>query len=142
MQNLAGPWAARLIQEHLDALADDMVLWARLSDPQEFPPERTTDRGRFRQFYRVIADALASGDRQVALATFEQMAQERLRTKVRADSIIKLVDYGGDALVQLIGAQPVTAATASDALRQVRVLLANARMILSKVNIYLLTHPD
>ncbi|HMA38084.1 MAG TPA: hypothetical protein VKY74_26790 [Chloroflexia bacterium] len=142
MDTPVGPWCARLIQEHLVALADEMVQWARAMDPQEFPPDRASDRDRFMRFYSVIAQALDTGDKQAAIATFEQMAEERLRTKVRADSIIKLVDHGGDALAHLIGAQPVAATTAADALRQVRSLLAACRMILSKVNIQLLTHPE
>ncbi len=142
MQTPAGTWCTRLIQENLEALADEMVLWARATNPDEFPADRSTDHARFLRFYRVIAQGLETGDTQAAAAAFEQMAEERLRTKIQAVSIIKLVDHGGDALVQLIGAQSVDSMTASVALRQVLALIANCRMILSKVNIQLLTRPE
>ena len=142
VQNPAGSWCTRLIREHLEGLAEEMVQWARTTIPDEFPQDRITDHARFLRFYSVIAQALETGDTQAAAATFEQMAEERLRTKVKAASMIKLVDHGGDALVQLIGVQPVDAMTASVALRQVLALIANCRMILSKVNIQLLTRPE
>lgn len=142
MQTPAGSWCTRLIQAHREGLADEMVQWAHANIPDEFPQDRRTDHARFLRFYSVIAQALETGDTQAAAVTFEQMAEERLRTKVQAISMIKLIDHGGDALVQLIGAQPVDAMTASVALRQVLALIANCRMILSKVNIQLLTRPE
>jgi hypothetical protein len=131
-----------LIESHLDMLAGEMVQWARATDPHEFPADRDSDYERFRRFYHTIAEALATGDRQAAVATYEKMAEERLRTKVRADSIIRLVDHGGDRLAHLIGDQAVSEEIKADALRQARNILATCRMILSKVNIYLMTHPD
>ena len=123
-------------------LADEMVQWARTNNPDEFPLDRTTDHARFLRFYQVIAQGLETGDTHAAAAIFEQMAEERLRTKIKAVSVIKLVDHGGDTLVQLIGAQPVDAMTGAVAMRQVLALIANCRMILSKVNIQLLTRPN
>lgn len=142
MQTPAGIWCAALIRDHLPALVDDMLQWARADNPREFPPDRATDHEQFTRFYSVLAQTLDTSDTQIARAIYERMAEERLRTKVPATAIIRLVDHGNEVLSQMIAAQQPDPALAAEATRQMRAVLATCRMILSKVNIQLLTHPD
>lgn len=142
MDTPARAWLADLVLHNIDALADELATVARQRFPlyAALPPEQVLPL--FVALYQVVAQSLAQADIAPLRTYFEQVTARRIRAGASADGFIQLAAISQEALDRLIAREsadnPERAAAARHAYSTI---ITNTRLILSEINLRLLTHP-
>jgi hypothetical protein len=142
MSTATGPWLAALIQAHIEDLAEALGEAARRDIPfyQAIPPQQV--QHLFRALYQAVAATVEAGDLLPMRTHLEQITAARIRAGVAASSYIALVPLSQANLLALIERDGSSdRALKADAIRVVQSIHTNARLMLSEINLRLLSHP-
>ena len=140
MENATGEWLAALILDHLDLLAAAATATALAQVPwyQTFPPAAV--REMFRQSYRALAQVFPTHDITPMRRYVEEVITERLRSGAPAEGLIAVATILEDEVHRLIERESRDdPRRAADAARQLMAVTKNMRMIMSGINLRLLT---
>jgi len=140
MENATGEWLAALILDHLDLLAAEATATALAQVPwyQTFPPAAV--REMFRESYRALAQVFPTHDITPMRNYVEEVITERLRSGAPAEGLIAVATILEDEIHRLIERDSRdNPRRGADAARQLMAVTKNMRMIMSGINLRLLT---
>ncbi len=132
-------WAARLIDSHRDALTERALDLARAQIPWYHSQSPDTLRRMFSDDYRALAQVLRTNDTAALRTHIEQVATECIHRGAPAAGLIAMASLLEESVRALIEREAANPAVAAEATRRVQVITKNISMILSGVNLRLLT---
>jgi hypothetical protein len=134
-----GPWIAALIEANLDALAVE----AAAEGCRRIPFYRTLPRAELEQGYRTSWQMQATafnGDLAPLRNHMRAIVTARVESGATVGDMMDAADLMRDVLIARIRATPAPAATPiHEAIRQVEALHTTLRMLISGINLQLLT---
>ncbi|HMA36473.1 MAG TPA: hypothetical protein VKY74_18595 [Chloroflexia bacterium] len=140
METPTGTWLAELILSHLDELAATLGEAARRDIPLYRAMEPAVVHPLFAALYQVLAQTLAAGDMAPMRTYLQHVTVSRIRDGAAAASFIKLAEISDATVDRLVQRElPHDPAFAAEALRQVHTVSQNVRLILSEINLQLLS---
>ncbi len=134
-------WLAASITAHSAVLAGDLGAFAQ----QQVPFYSTIDRARLlagmQRYFEARARAIADTDMAPLRAYLEQTLSAQIQQGAEGAIYIGLINHADDLVAALIAHEAPNAAQGDDARRTARSTSRNARLIVSEINLKLLTDP-
>lgn len=139
MPNIIGHWVAELIRINLDELATEAVTLAQnqVALYNRLPTEVVKDI--FATTFRALADTLDSGTIEPMRAHMEVVIPSRIQSGASAESLIALATLLEGTVHRLILREQPDPMVAAEASRSLMAQTKNARLILTGINLRLLT---
>lgn len=140
MDTSTNTWLTELVQTNLDILAARAAdaARARVSWYRNIPPERL--HTMFATTYGVLAEVFPADNLTPLRLYMDAVITERIRSGATALDLLDVIAIIESELIRLIDAQTdVPAARRLEASRQTTTIIRNMRMILSSINLRLLT---
>ncbi|HMA33042.1 MAG TPA: hypothetical protein VKY74_01075 [Chloroflexia bacterium] len=140
MENPTGIWLSELILTHADRLALQAVVAACAQVPwyRQFPPDVL--QGTFVSTYQTLAQVFPTLDITPMRVYMDRVIVERIRAGAPAESLMAVASLLESGVHALIDQQPAPgAARAAEAHRLTLAITKNLRLILSGINLRLLT---
>src|SRR5690242_13318438 len=139
MYSSAGPWLANLVMDH----ADDLSAHLAATVQRQIPFYATWERERINQainlFCQSLAQVFATGDMAPVRVYLERLVGARLGQRTAGTDYIWLLDRLEESMRALIERQAGDPRRLNEAHRLVRSTSRNARLIISEINLQLLT---
>ncbi len=139
MDRPIGPWLAHLIDRHQDALVTLLTDAAQRDIPLYSTLPRTVVYERMALFCRKLAETAVDGDAEIMRAYLEPAAADRMRAGTTVHAYLHLADLFEPYIEGLIAHELSDPNEATPAIRYLRALLLNVRMIFGKINMRILT---
>jgi hypothetical protein len=139
MPNTHGHWVSELIKANLDELATEAVTLAQAQVTLYSRLSTEVVKDMFTTTYRALADTLDSGSIEPMRAHMEVVIPSRIQSGASAESLIALATLLEGTVHRLILREQPDPLVAAEASRSLMAQTKNARLILTGINLRLLT---